>query len=313
MTKSLTHRVLVMVLVSCMAGVPVRAQQAAKPNAPPDIFHEPVTKAIKGQALTMKAKVVDDKGQIGSVTLYYTLSRDAAPFKVQLKPAGLDYYVGTIDAGVLSGVSSLSYYIEAQDSWGATKETPWYVVAFREPTGADAAAGGGTAKIPAPNEKKDEKGGGVPLGLIAGGAVAVIGGAILIANGGGGGGGGDGGSDPEDPAQKQGNYVGSVTTCLTESGAQPSCESHACTITIDSSGKVLSANLREGQALTDTLSGNEFTLVASADDPITGTTGEIFYNGNVVNNSKIVGSISGSRSSTNSSGTYSGSFSATKQ
>jgi hypothetical protein len=85
-------------------------------------------------------------------------------------------------------------------------------------------------------------------------------------------------------------------------------------IVIDSQGRVLSEDLLAGQQLTDTLNGSEFTLVAAVSDPAQGITGEIFYNGTVVSNSKIVGSITGSQQGgIAGSGTYSGSFSAAKR
>lgn len=313
MATSPTTRLVCAMLTVALTVAPLLAQDV-KPNSPPDIAHDPVTKAIKGQALTMKAKVTDDKGEIGSVTLFYTLSKDAAPFRVPLKAAGLNYYVGTIDASVLAGVHSLSYYIEAQDSWGATRETPWYVVTFRDPDPGEAPvkSGGESAKIPVPDGGK-ESSDGIPLGLIAGGAAAVIGGALLIANRDSGGSSSNDDTKPDDPALKQGVYGGAVTTCLTESGQSPNCESHACTITIDAKGKLLTTTLREGQSLTAQLNGNDFTFTASLNDAATGVTGEIFYNGTVLNNNKIVGSITGSRQSPTGSGTFSGSFTANKQ
>lgn len=279
---------------------------AAQANAAPEISHDPVTKAVKGQALTMKAKVTDDQKAVSSVTLFYTLSKDAAPFKVPLKPAGLDYYIGTIDAGVLSGVATMSYYIEAQDNWGATRETPWYVVTFRDPLPGDAVSAGSSNKVAAPEESSDH----IPLGLIVGGAAAVIGGAFLIAKSDSGGGGDE--PKPDDPSAKQGTYAGTVTTCVTASGQPPSCESHPFGITIDAKGKVLSTDIRQGQTLVSTLHGSDFTLTGSADDGA-GKSGEIYYNGSVINNSKIVGSITGSEQGTNVTGSFSGSFSATKQ
>ena len=58
--------------------------QKATPNQPPVIRHEPVTLAQDGQPLTVRAFVSDDSGQIRSVTLFYSTSRDAAPSRVAM-------------------------------------------------------------------------------------------------------------------------------------------------------------------------------------------------------------------------------------
>ncbi len=298
-------------VIALFAAVALALPLAQAATSSPLITHDAVKQALKGQALTLKAKVTGGAG-IQAVTLYYTLSRDAAPFKVSMKAAGLDYYLGTIEGAVLAGAPSLSYYIEAEDTAGAVRETPWQVIALRDPKPGETNTPGapsplGTPRVPVPGAAEDD---GISMGLIAGGAAAVIGGALLVANNDSGGGGGDSGTT--DPGAAAGVYSGTATTCLTLSGTPPTCESHAITITIDSQGKVLSTNLREGQSLTDTLSGPNFNLVAGIDGGTNGVTGEIFYHGTVVGK-EIVGSISGSQQGgTAGSGSYSGSFSATR-
>lgn len=310
-----------MLVVWLMAGS-VRAEGLT-------IAHDAIPFAVRGQPLTLKAKVGGD-GEPEAVTLYYALFRDAAPFRVPMKSTGLGYYVGTIEASVVTGVDAFSYYIEAQDKNGAITETPWYEVPIRkaeskpEPAAASAAAlpmprpAGPAAPAPviaAPVERKAraENGDGswkTPA-LIAGGAAVVLGGAYAISEGGGSSGGGeedgDNGGGGEEPVDPQGTYAGNVTTCLTSTGGVTSCDSGAMSIVIDVNKVVFSETIKPGQQLTDNLDNNAFTLVSVVDDA--GVTRTINFEGNLVG-TKIIGSVSGSASD---GGTYSGSFSANKQ
>ena len=61
------------------------------------------------------AIVADDSGLVKLVTLFYSPSKDAAPFRSPMKSSGTSLYYGTIPAGVISGASNISYYIEALD------------------------------------------------------------------------------------------------------------------------------------------------------------------------------------------------------
>ncbi len=289
------------------------------------ISHDAIPFGVRGQPLTLKAKVTG-AGEPQAVTLYYALFRDAAPFRVPMKATGLGHYVGTIEASVVTGVDSFSYYIEAQDSNGAIVETPWYNVPLRKaetkppapapktvmPMPAPAGPAGPAPVIPvsavaakAPPPK--EEGSWKKPALIAAGAAVVLGGAYAISQSGGGsddGGGGGGGEEPEDP---QGTYAGSVTTCLTQSNGVSQCESSSMSIVIDVNDVVFSDTLLSGQPLTDDLSGGSFTLSSTFSEG--GTNHTVNFEGNVVNN-RILGSVSGS---TSAGGTYSGTFSATKQ
>ena len=226
-----------------------------------------------------------------------------------MKPAGLDYYLGTIEAGVMTGIEGLSYYIEAQDRGGAVRETPWYAV---QVTDAKSAASGG-APIPTPEVRKSH----IPVALIAGGAVAVGGAALLVANSGGGGGDDDGdssGDETNSANNAMGTYDGNVTVCFTTTGGVVNCDTRAATIVVDANGKVLSQNIQPGSSLVSSLSGSDFTLTAEIPADAEGGEGEIFFSGTVSGN-RIVGSVSGSRSGADGStqGTYSGAFTTTKR
>lgn len=280
------------------------------------IRHDPVPFALRGQALTLKAKV-EGPTPPQSVTLYYALFRDAAPFRVPMKSSGLGYYVGAIEANLLGGAEGVSYYIEAQDENGALVETPWYEVKFREPRPSErpvtaappAPAPAGPAPIiPVPSSDNESSSWKTPA-LVLGGAALVLGGAYAISeSGGGGGGGASGGGDSSTNAP--GTYVGTVTLCTQPQAAATLCDSSAFTLLIDSRGVVFSETIRPGQQLTGQLINNRFTLTAVVNSG--GTNGVINYNGTWVNNG-VVGQISGTATSPAGSVAYSGTFSADKQ
>jgi hypothetical protein len=304
--------------VTALAVFASLQQNTFAANKPPSIQHDPVTYAIRGQSLTLKAKVSDPAPGVQDVTLYYALFRDAAPFRVAMRSTGLDFYVGTIDAALIKDVETIAYYIEAQDKDGAMAETSWYNVEFRKPDDAQV-KGGDALPTPAPGGTTQQEGANwKTVGLIAGGAAVIAGGAALLAGGGGGGGGGSdsdgGGSDGGGNAitNQAGSYAGTVTTCLTISGQTPQCESHACTSVIDNKGVVFSESLIVGKQLTGNLSGNSFILSGPATPDATVTEGTLNFNGTVLSD-RIVGSITGNATTAGGPGSYSGTFSASKQ
>lgn len=301
------------VMMSLSLALQPLAARAEAPNKPPVIQHDPVTYSIAGQSLTLKAKVTDASPGVQSVALYYALFRDAAPFRVTMKPSGLDFYVGTIDANMIKDVKTIAYYIEAQDKDGVTAETSWYSVEFRkaEETAPAVAQPGGTPAS-TPKAAEGEGSNWKTYALIGAGVVALGVGGYALANSGGGGdsssGGGGGGTVATNVA---GTYNGAVTTCLTVSGKQPTCEEHACTIVIDSKGAVLSNSLLTDEQLTGNVSGNEFILSGQVSNQGSVSNGVINYIGRI-QNGRINGSINGSASTADGPGSYSGSFSATK-
>jgi hypothetical protein len=296
------------------APLPVRAE--APEGGAIRVEHNPVTFAVRGQPLTLKAKVLGSEDNVESVTLYYALFKDAAPFRVPMRSSGLGLYVGTIESGLLTGVETVSYYIEAMDKNGALSETPWQTVAFKDPgrkatIPADEAVPPPVLAPPAPPiAPPGEKSSATTVGIIAGGAAAVVAAALLLSGDDGGDDGGSGGSDTN-TAAKAGNYSGSSSTCFTLQGGPTSCSNRPCTIVIDAQGRVFSDSLDPNQSLTGNLSGNDFTLVAEIDDGA-GTTGERVYSGTVVNNNRIVGSVSGNVTTPVGPGSFNGSFSAAK-
>jgi hypothetical protein len=268
----------------------------AAENRPPEIRHEPVKVGVRGQPLSVRAVVTDKTGAIAGVNLYYTTSRDAAPYKLPMLSTGAGGYLGTVAGDLLASATQLFYYVEAVDDQDAAAETPYYSVALRAPqSGAGGAPpDGGSGRT------------WVKPALYTGGALALIGGAALAAGSGGGGDSGGAGA-----TTNAGSYAGSVTTCFEPAGGTPACESHAMRIFVSTDGVVSSDSLREGQYLEGRLSGRSFTLIATVDEA--DRKGQIRYEGEVIQN-RIAGSISGSAVLTGGgSGNYSGAFTATRQ
>lgn len=303
-------QVVAALVIGCLA-IPSLAR--AEKSGPLKINHTPVTWAVKGQSLTLKARVSGGVGGIDNVTLYYALFRDAAPFRVDMVSSGMDTYVGTIDAGLLTGVEHVSYYIEAQDKEGSVEETPWYDVKFKNPEVAPAARTGSGGGAAAGGGEDDSS--ALTVGLIAGGAVAIGAGAYLLSDSGGGGSddGGGGGGGGDGSVTNTGNYAGNATLCRSAEGVGTTCDTTTATFVIDSQGRIFSDTLLPGRSLTGTVSGNEFSLVADVANPAEGLTGTIVYSGTVINGSRIVGTITGNFNQNNLPGTYSGTFSATRQ
>lgn len=276
------------------------AGRAQARNARPVIEHDPLKIAVRGQPLTVLARVTDDSGEVKSVALYYNVSRDAAPFRVLMKVSGPNTYYGAIPPEHFEQADTLFYYIEATDAMDASQETPWYSVAIR------AAAGNlppPSASAPTPSQHADEGIRWGTVGLIAGGAAAVVGGAFLLTGG---------GSDDDSSGEiHPGDYDGTVTECFTFEGGAADCSSHAMTIQIKDEGSVWSSSIREGYVLQAVLRGNKFTFTVPLDDPTNGM-GQVVYDG-VVANDTIVGTISGEAMTPMGSGQYSGTFSATKR
>lgn len=299
-----------MLVMSAVTLSTLNLARAAENSSSPVITHTPVKWGVKGQPLTLKARVNGGVGGIENVTLYYALFRDAAPFRVTMSTSGMGLYVGTIEAGLLTGVSSISYYIEAQDKEGTLEESPWYDVTFKDPEPGQGKRTG--AVTPTGGTASEEESSAMTLGLIAGGAAAIAVGAYVISDSGGsddGGGGGGGGSDA---GEKAGTYNGSATTCLTFPPGSPSCSNSNFQILVDPNGKVVSDTLVPGQQMVGSLSGNTFSLQADTSNEADNFTGTIVFNGSFINDNQIIGSMGGSANLNGTAGSYSGSFNASK-
>lgn len=276
------------------------AAQPAIGRRPPVIKHDPVTIAVRGQPVTIRAVVTTETGAVKTARLHYSVSRDVAPFTAAMTAAGGGSYFATIPATIMESASEVTYYVDATDDADGTAETPWHKIRVQGP-----ATNATSVAEPPPASAK--RAAWVKPALWAGGAALVAGGVVALSGGGGGGGDGGGGSSG---TTNTGTYAGTVTTTLEMQNGTPVASSHAVTFTIVSSGIVSSDNLQTGQHLEAPLRGSDFTMVAPVSSG--GLTGSINYYGSLLN-SRIVGSVSGSVSSNGTPGSVTGSFSATRQ
>lgn len=304
-------------LILSLAGLPAfQLHAAADPR--PRIEHAPVSVAVRGQSIVLRAQVTGERQAIEKVTLFYAVSRDAAPFKAPMQNIGGASFTGTIPADLTAGLDTMLYYIEARDAADATAETPWYTIQLRSPSAAPVAPTPAvTAPAPAAvppatpaatvSGTNDQAGGksSWSKSALAAGGVLLVGGAIVALSQGGGGGGGGGGSSTNAGS----TFSGTATVCFQPPDAASTCTPHPIAITIDQDGNVASDTLQEGTHLEGKLSGSNFLLVGSVQE--TNRTGEIQYLGTVVND-RIAGSIQGSATTPSGTGTYSGNFSAAK-
>jgi len=288
-------------------------------NRAPVIKHEPVSNAVKGQSLSIRALVSDDSPAIKSVTLFYTTSRDAAPFKIAMQSTGAHSYIGVIPSALIRNLNEISYYIEALDEQDLASETPWYNVKMQVPQQTASPAMQTQAPLVAQpaagqvEEAKRDSWSWKGPAIIAGGAAAVIGGALIAANSHG----SDSSSDDDGSSgtggsiTNAGTYTGNATKYLEMPGSTPSSQSYPITITVLSSGTLSTDTLHPGVHMESQLSGTEFQMSAAVSE--SNLTGQVTYIGTLLNN-RITGSIAGTTtSSTGTNGTYSGIFSATKQ
>lgn len=284
------------IILATLLGAGISFSAAAEPLR---IEHAPVTLAVKGQDVLFRTQVKPGAKPVKAVTLFYAVSRDAAPYKVAMQNSGVGWYTGTISAHMTAGLSQILYYIEARDTSDATTETPWHTIAVKNP---------GTTPIVQPTPEEQGRSWTKPA-LIAGGVV-LAGGAVWALSSGGGGG-GDGGSTPPDgtTTNAAGTYSGTVTLCVQPPGGSSTCSSRTMTIAVDANHTVSSDTLSDGQHLEGKLAGVNFLLVTSV--TTTNGTGDIQYLGAIVNN-RISGSIQGTLTTPTGTGTYSGNFSASK-
>jgi hypothetical protein len=295
--------------VSLISGI-VTGLAFAGPAARPVIEHSPIGVGVRGQSIVLRAHVTNETGSVRQTTLFYAVSRDAAPYKTTMNDSGAGWFTATIPGDLTSGLKQILYYMEARDAADATTETPWYTIELKSSQSPSATPAPVIAGPPGPStateQPKDGKSSWRKPALIAGGVLLAGGAALALSSGGGGGGGGTADGSVTNAA---GTYNGTVTTCFQPPGGSSACSTRALSIVIDANGTVTSDSLREGSHLEGSLSGSNFLLVVPVAEG--NLTGEIQYLGTVVNN-RIAGSIQGTATSPAGTGTYSGNFSAVK-
>ena len=274
----------------------------------PTIEHTPVTVAVRGQTLFVRARVTGGKRAIKSVTLHCAPSRDAAPFKIPLKDSGAGVYAGSIGPGLFAGIQELTYYIEATDDRDVSTETPWYTVKLKSLEQLEPSELAPQPQQAVPQAESKQKPKWVVPALI-GGSLLAIGGVAVLASSSGGGGSSDSGNT-NSTTTYAGTYVGSTTTCFAPSGGNSSCSSTPLTIVVGTDGTVSSSDIYDDTPLQTTLSGDSFVLVTQVNQ--TNTSGEVQFVGTIID-TRIVGSIQGSATSSTGTGAYSGNFTAVRQ
>jgi hypothetical protein len=274
--------------LACLLGLAI----GVRADGAPRIEHTPVTVGVRGQPLMVRARVAGPERSVKSVTLFYSTSKDAAPFSVPMQATGAGAYVGTVPGGILATLDRVTYYLAAEDAAGSTAETPWYTVRIQAGAG-----GAGPAESQRPAWVKPA--------LIGGGVALAAGGVALLLND---------SDDDSGGGTPAGNYAGTYTGTSTEGtsvgGGPVAYEQHSVTITISAAGQVQSGDLRTGTTMQTTLSGASFVLSSTV--LVEGPDGEIRYIGNVIGE-RIVGQIQGSAGSGTNTTVFSGNFSAVKQ
>jgi|GEM_PF-1072530 len=307
-------RDLIAVLTILALTVQISVAQNKSSSKAPVIKHEPVVTAVRDQPISVRAVVTSSSSDLKSVTLFFTTSKDAAPFKIAMQSSGAETYFGSIPSSFLKGVKELSYYIEALDEQSVASETRWYTVKLQAPNSASTATAQPSVAPKSQTEASRDSWSWKGPAIIAGGTAAIVGGAILLANN---------GSDSTSSSTNtssgsttttnstDGTYTGTATKYLLMSGASsPTGSSYAVIITISSAGTVSSDTLQPGAHMEAQLSGSDFQLTSQISE--TNLSGQIAFFGNVANN-RITGTISGSVTTTSgTNGIYSGIFSASK-
>ena len=188
--------------------------------AVPVVQHSPVPTAEQGHPFGLRAAVRDATARIESVTLFYSSSRSATPFRAPMTSSGAGLWYGSVPGHLVGPGTELYYYIQAENADGETADTPWYTVRVVPPSDSPSAAAipsasavaakaqsasvpkaaadarrvqdqrAGSAAAQAAKDRSDNsKKYWIAAGVIAGGAVAV-GGAIALSDSSSGGGGG---------------------------------------------------------------------------------------------------------------------------
>ncbi len=285
-------------------GTGVAPSVAMADAAATTIRHEPVRMALPGQSIGIRAAIAGTPPR--SVSLFFTPSRDVAPFRLPMRASGEGVYAVTIPELNLAGLREVYYYIEARDANDGITETPWYTITIHTPADTADAAAAPVKPVAASSDGGNRwvKPTLIGAGVLAAGGITY---AIIDGNSGGGGGGGD--NEPVPPSVS-GTYSGTSTTCTQLPSGDTSCENRGFTLTISDTGDVSSNDLRQGETMRGKMSGNSFILVAPVNQD--GYTGEIQYLGTVVDQ-RVVGSIQGSASGDAGVVTFSGSFSGIKR
>ena len=243
--------------------------------AVPVVQHSPVPTAEQGHPFGLRAAVRDATARIESVTLFYSSSRSATPFRAPMSSSGAGLWYGSIPGHLVGPGTELFYYIQAENADGETADTPWYTVRVVPPSDSPSAASipsasavaaqaqsssvppaaqatrrvqdqrAGSAAAQAAKDRSDNsKKYWIAAGVIAGGAVAV-GGAIALSDSSSGGGSGSSssGSGTVTNGNFGGNYTITFTPATTTTTDPPSSPSSSSSVAPASSASTSDSGL----------------------------------------------------------------------
>lgn len=317
--------------------------------AVPVVQHSPVPTAEQGHPFGLRAAVRDATARIESVTLFYSSSRSATPFRAPMTSSGAGLWYGSVPGHLVGPGTELYYYIQAENADGETADTPWYTVRVVPPSDTPSAAAipsasavanraqasavppaaadarrvqdqrAGSAAAQAAKDRSDNsKKYWITAGVIAGGAVAV-GGAIALSDSSSGGGGGSGSSSG---TVTNGNFGGnySISFAPSSSGASPPSGSAAPASSSDSGlvnlyvkgSSVEIVGLWGSEVLNGTLSGTMFSAAANVSARASFPAAFLTVSGQFSGTS-CHATVNGTSTDAANPGTFSGSVSASRR
>lgn len=103
-------------LIILTANAQPEIQQVATDHTPPTLTHEPVSRIVEGQPLTLTVRASDDMG-LDRVRLFYRVDALSEFREALFQAIDHDRYEVVLDADELLGIR-LDYYVEAIDKVG---------------------------------------------------------------------------------------------------------------------------------------------------------------------------------------------------
>ena len=317
--------------------------------AVPVVQHSPVPTAEQGHPFGLRAAVRDATARVESVTLFYSASRSATPFRAPMSSSGAGLWYGSVPGHLVGPGPELFYYIQAENADGETADTPWYTVrvvppsdspsAASIPSASAVAAKAQSASVPpaaqAARRVQDQRAGSaaaqaaqdrsdnskkywIAAGVIAGGAVAV-GGAIALSDSSSGG--GSGSSSSGSGTVTNGHFGGNYRVTFTpSSGASPPADSTAPASTSDSGlvnfyvkgSSVEIVGLWGSEVLQGTLSGTMFSAAANVSARASFPAADLTVSGQFSGTS-CTATVNGTSTDASTPGAFTGSVTASRR
>jgi pimeloyl-ACP methyl ester carboxylesterase len=107
-------------------------QLAILPNMAPAITHTPLTSALPGQAITVRATILDNTNTLALAKLHYRQTGQLSFIEASMISTGGNEYEGTIP-GAFVTANGVDYYISAADNFGVTsysgtRDVPHHII-----------------------------------------------------------------------------------------------------------------------------------------------------------------------------------------